>query len=144
MWKCSKCGEEVEELFDVCWNCGTTSDGVEDVNFDKARRARQLMSSTPELDLAASLEDEQRDSMERAWKGEKRQPCPDCGAPLGKIRLTGGSSGDASGTDNGLNYNAEQADRDWFRGAIPAMGEISALACTDCGRVVLFAGPTKS
>jgi hypothetical protein len=144
MWKCSKCGEEVEELFDVCWNCGTTSDGVEDVNFDKARRARQLMSSAPEFDLGANLDAEAHDSMERAWKGEKRHPCPDCGAPLGKIRVTGGSSGDAGGADNALSYNAEQADRDWFRGTIPAAGEISALACTDCGRVVLFAGPTKS
>src|SRR5665213_831482 len=22
-WKCPKCGEEVEEQFDQCWNCGT-------------------------------------------------------------------------------------------------------------------------
>jgi hypothetical protein len=22
-WKCPKCGEEVEDQFDVCWNCGT-------------------------------------------------------------------------------------------------------------------------
>jgi ribosomal protein L37AE/L43A len=22
-WKCPKCGEEVEEQFDTCWNCGT-------------------------------------------------------------------------------------------------------------------------
>ena len=22
-WKCPKCGEEVEEQFDECWNCGT-------------------------------------------------------------------------------------------------------------------------
>ncbi|HZK80873.1 MAG TPA: DUF2007 domain-containing protein [Humisphaera sp.] len=21
-WKCPKCGEEVEDQFDVCWNCG--------------------------------------------------------------------------------------------------------------------------
>lgn len=21
-WKCAKCGEEVEEQFDQCWNCG--------------------------------------------------------------------------------------------------------------------------
>jgi predicted RNA-binding Zn-ribbon protein involved in translation (DUF1610 family) len=144
MWKCSKCGEEVEELFDVCWNCGTTSDGVEDVNFDKARRARQLMSSAPEFDLGANLDAEAHDSMERAWKGEKRHPCPDCGAPLGKIRVIDGSSGDAGGTDNELCYTAEQADRGWFRSAIPASGQINAFACPDCGRVLLFAGPAKS
>lgn len=144
MWKCKKCGEEVEELFDVCWNCGTSADGVEDANFDKARRARQLMSSSPELEIAASLESEQRESMERAWKGEKRHPCPDCGAPLSRIHLTGGSSNDAGSTDSALGYTAEQNDRGWFRGAIPASGQINALACPDCGRVLLFAASKKS
>ena len=23
VWKCPKCGEEVEGQFDICWNCGT-------------------------------------------------------------------------------------------------------------------------
>jgi DNA-directed RNA polymerase subunit RPC12/RpoP len=143
MWKCSKCGEEVEELFDVCWNCGTTSDGVEDPNFDKARRARQLMSSSPELDIAAAHETEQREAMERSWKGEKRRPCPDCGAPLSRISLNGNAPGEAGGPDSGLAYAAEPADRGWFRGAIPASGTIHALACPDCGRVLLFAARSQ-
>lgn len=138
MWKCSKCGEDVEELFDVCWNCGTTSDGVEDPNFDKARRARQLMSSMPELELAANLESEQRESIERAWKGEARRPCPDCGSPLGKIRLSRGSLEDTGG-DNAICYAAEATDRGWFHSAVPVQGEIAAFACPECGRVVLFA-----
>ena len=33
MWKCIKCGEDIEDTFDVCWNCGTSKDGVEDPNF---------------------------------------------------------------------------------------------------------------
>lgn len=28
MWNCSKCNEEVEDEFDICWNCNTTKDGV--------------------------------------------------------------------------------------------------------------------
>lgn len=28
MWRCSKCGEEVEDDFDVCWNCQTGKDGA--------------------------------------------------------------------------------------------------------------------
>lgn len=32
-WKCGKCGEEVEAEFEVCWNCGTSKEGVEDPDF---------------------------------------------------------------------------------------------------------------
>jgi len=34
-WKCKKCGERVENSLEVCWNCGTNSEGVEDPNFRK-------------------------------------------------------------------------------------------------------------
>ncbi|MGA9117459.1 MAG: hypothetical protein WB626_11840 [Bacteroidota bacterium] len=27
MWKCRKCGEECEDTFDSCWNCGTSGEG---------------------------------------------------------------------------------------------------------------------
>src|SRR6185503_2541521 len=27
MWKCHRCGEEVEDNFDVCWNCQAGRDG---------------------------------------------------------------------------------------------------------------------
>lgn len=27
MWKCKKCGEEIEDNFDTCWNCGTSIEG---------------------------------------------------------------------------------------------------------------------
>ncbi len=33
MWQCTKCGEEVGHDMDVCWNCGTSQDGVEDPKF---------------------------------------------------------------------------------------------------------------
>lgn len=35
MWKCTKCSEEVEDSFDVCWNCGTSKEGVENPHFLK-------------------------------------------------------------------------------------------------------------
>ena len=31
-WKCPKCGEEVENQFDECWNCGAARPGTEDEN----------------------------------------------------------------------------------------------------------------
>ena len=36
MWTCPKCGTKVDPSFDVCWNCGTTRDGVEDPTFVRA------------------------------------------------------------------------------------------------------------
>lgn len=33
MWKCAKCGESIDDSFDVCWACGTGSDGVETPGF---------------------------------------------------------------------------------------------------------------
>lgn len=27
MWNCPKCGEEVEEILEVCWNCQTSRSG---------------------------------------------------------------------------------------------------------------------
>lgn len=29
-WKCKKCKAEVDEDFDICWNCGTSKDGFID------------------------------------------------------------------------------------------------------------------
>jgi Putative prokaryotic signal transducing protein len=33
MWTCAKCGERVDDDFEVCWSCGTSMDGVEDPGF---------------------------------------------------------------------------------------------------------------
>jgi hypothetical protein len=33
MWTCTKCGEQIEDDFEVCWACGTSIDGVEDPDF---------------------------------------------------------------------------------------------------------------
>lgn len=34
MWKCPKCGEEIRDSFDSCWNCGTSQDGSPPVDAD--------------------------------------------------------------------------------------------------------------
>ena len=36
MWTCPKCGAKVDPGFDVCWQCGTNQDGVEDPTFVRA------------------------------------------------------------------------------------------------------------
>jgi len=35
MWRCAGCGEELEDSFDSCWNCGTGRDGMPAVNFQR-------------------------------------------------------------------------------------------------------------
>lgn len=36
MWTCPKCAAKVDPNFDVCWQCGTTRDGIEDPTFVRA------------------------------------------------------------------------------------------------------------
>ena len=36
MWTCPSCQSTVDDVFNVCWNCGTTSAGVADPSFVKA------------------------------------------------------------------------------------------------------------
>ena len=36
MWYCPQCGEEIEDTFEACWNCGTGEDGIVDYDFKPA------------------------------------------------------------------------------------------------------------
>jgi hypothetical protein len=38
-WHCPKCGEDVDDDFDLCWSCGTSPDGTEDPGFVTADEA---------------------------------------------------------------------------------------------------------
>lgn len=33
MWKCPSCAELIDDDFEVCWNCGTRTDGTRDTSF---------------------------------------------------------------------------------------------------------------
>lgn len=44
MWTCPKCATKVDPSFEVCWNCGTTPDGVEDPTFVSADAAPPVES----------------------------------------------------------------------------------------------------
>ena len=35
MWECRKCDEQHEDSIEVCWNCGTSKGGVEDLTFHR-------------------------------------------------------------------------------------------------------------
>jgi Putative prokaryotic signal transducing protein len=57
MWTCPKCATKVDPSFDVCWNCGTSVDGVEDPTFVKADDAGPLAGDplVPELDTGEDV-----------------------------------------------------------------------------------------
>ena len=43
MWTCPKCHAKVDATFEVCWQCGTTADGVEDPFFVVADDAEPIV-----------------------------------------------------------------------------------------------------
>ncbi len=52
MWICSRCAEEVEDDFEVCWNCSTSKDGTPPETAAPAARVRDSGSSEqPILEL---------------------------------------------------------------------------------------------
>jgi hypothetical protein len=34
-WKCPNCQSDVQESFELCWNCGTSTEGVPDPEFGR-------------------------------------------------------------------------------------------------------------
>jgi hypothetical protein len=55
VWTCPKCATEVEDSFEVCWQCGTALDGTEDPGFEPERDG--MMSSADfEADRAARVQ----------------------------------------------------------------------------------------
>jgi uncharacterized protein YbjQ (UPF0145 family) len=53
MWKCSKCREEVEDSFEVCWNCGTANDGTVDPSFHREENDQAPPSEDEETAISA-------------------------------------------------------------------------------------------
>jgi hypothetical protein len=54
MWTCAKCGERVQDDFEVCWSCGTSMDGVEDPGFFTADDAKG-QAALPSAEESAHL-----------------------------------------------------------------------------------------
>lgn len=41
MWRCAKCGEQIEDNFEICWNCGTGKDGSQPSDPQELLRIRK-------------------------------------------------------------------------------------------------------
>lgn len=46
-WKCSRCGETVDADFDLCWNCGATTDGLENPDFVSETAPKSTAADQP-------------------------------------------------------------------------------------------------
>jgi hypothetical protein len=90
MWQCVKCRESLGDDFEVCWNCGTSREGVEDARFRKADEI-----SVEELDdpsVANTLSEAEQATaikiLPQAGAGNREEPpsrsveCLRCGCAL--------------------------------------------------------------
>lgn len=57
MWNCPKCHEEVEDEFDVCWQCGTTLEGIEDRTFQTADEVGPIDDPALDFDRISLTDD---------------------------------------------------------------------------------------
>lgn len=115
MWSCTKCREKLEDDFDVCWNCGTTKDGVEDPDFRKADDA-PTEEVEPELDISITAKK----------KRVSKLQCLRCKSVLGFMgekKFHEGTRWGAWGDFAELFVNKEVFD---------------VYACVRCGHVELF------
>jgi len=64
MWTCPKCGAKVDASFEVCWNCGTSRDGVEDPNFVRADEAPPI--DDPTAEIVPEISEEEGEAIEHA------------------------------------------------------------------------------
>jgi hypothetical protein len=131
MWHCTKCRESIEDSFELCWNCGTSKDGVEDPSFRKAEDTEVAPSAAfearPSTVPGAALTEHAIQTGERAARMGPSAPrkCPYCGGPdlLRAVRL--GLT--AEGGSVGLQYRTLLV----FTGTEPLYADL----CRACGSV---------
>jgi hypothetical protein len=117
MWQCVKCGERHEDSFELCWNCGTSSDGIEDPSFRKADGA----DTEPDPDRAVAEDTDIGEPADKSPLG-----CPRCDCKLdyvGTKLFHEGTRWGVLGDLGELFVNKERFD---------------VYCCPRCGRVEFF------
>jgi hypothetical protein len=123
-WTCSQCGQSVPGGFEVCWNCGTSQEGVPDPEFHKERGGND-----------APLEIWQPREVEPVAKRTGR-PCPRCGSEniipnasiLGRVGYSDGRiSIVVDGDPDAMIFKDRLYD------------QLTADVCGECGHVELSA-----
>jgi hypothetical protein len=131
MWQCSKCGESGENSFEVCWNCGTSEDGVEDPTFRKVDDAEAEAIQLPPASVPrAALPADAIQTAEFVPRlpPELKSGCPYCGGVdlVGNVKL--GLTGQVGGV--GVRYRTPL-------GFVVSAGAeaLRAELCKTCGSV---------
>ncbi len=108
MWNCSKCGKRVKDSLDLCWNCGTASKIVEEVEARAQPTAAQPTAGTepepaPSADsfaagkwICAKCGETVEASWDICWNCEVSkwaEPQPDAEQPVSKPRNVSSSGG---------------------------------------------------
>jgi hypothetical protein len=141
MWQCTKCRETIEDSFDLCWNCGTSKDGVEDPSFRKAEDTEITPSAAafevrPSTVPGTALTEDAIQTGEGAARMAPAVPskCPHCGG-LDLIRAVKlGLTGTAGNV--GLDYQTLLV----LVGTEPLYADL----CKACGSVArLYVGHTE-
>ena len=128
MWHCVKCREMLEDTFDVCWNCGTSKDGIEDRNFRKDADACAI----------AEMEAATEENAEMSTAGTVDSKCAKCGGAMeeGFVRdvLQGGCT-PATWVEGQPEWSfwsgTKTSGKEQFR--------LQAFRCAKCGLVELYA-----
>ncbi len=70
MWTCPECGSKVDPSFEVCWNCGTSVDGVRDPTFVTADDQPPIEDPPVVPDLDADAEPASTGELPEPTRGE--------------------------------------------------------------------------
>ena len=109
MWHCVKCGEEVEDIFELCWNCQASRSGRSMAPFDSDAPAK--------TDRAAEI----------ANKRFKPMDCLRCNARIDHV----GTREFHEGANHGLLGDLE--------GLFVGRDQLDMYHCPECGHVEFFA-----
>jgi predicted nucleic-acid-binding Zn-ribbon protein len=134
MWKCKKCGERIEDSFVICWNCGTSRDGLEGHSFQKpdgaeTEQAEGIMAAHPPAPSSASPY--------RTRQRQAQSACPKCGSRqvIPTVRVL---DRDGEYTDKSLSVRLDRNPEAWiFKGS--EVVELTARVCGRCGYAELYA-----
>jgi hypothetical protein len=68
----------------------------------------------------------------------QKRECPECHGPMYRIRLIDKTHHQAHAE---LEYTVLEAQRSFWMGQFPVEGQVAALMCDRCGRLLLYGAP---